>query len=403
MNYSKRRCFISYKSNPETEKFASRLKSEIQKHTLLGKYLEPWFARDDLRYESHSNAWKDAVREAFFCIYVIDPDFVSSSACLNELQIGISRQETWRKRLKYPNLRTIFAIQPDRAFNFPPEISDSIFIEQYTTPLLQSMEAQLKSVSPQLSDNPFSLGDWPSRAVNQDGTLDIAIIIGSTGKEAPLGSTLEEKEKLLAPFMPFLGSNENTRPQSARVAEYLPYLTSCLERVSRAKMKSFGIANYEESASIPEVYCDRTLFAHFQSVVQEKNIITIGGGDTNLFSRYIHRFYQDQLPIYLNDPADSSELIFSTREENDAGPKLIKYSTAEDQQWFYGLITIRPNPLNPSKFVVWVAGLTALGTQAGIMLLSDMPKGLYTSYYRDTVAYKGDDEGIWRAKGYTIV
>jgi len=414
MNNSKHRCFISYKSNAETTKLAARIKNEINGHPSLSRHLEPWFARDDLRHEHHPDAWKDVVSESFFIIYVIDPDFCSSNACMTELSEGLNSQEIWRTRFNQRKLRTIFAIQENRDYDFPKQISKNILIEQYITPLLESMETQLKLASPNLINNRFTFKDWPICSLRDDGILDLAIIIGSTGKEAPLGKTDEEKSELLADFSPYIGYADNTRPQSARVAEYLPYLVSSLERCSQKSIKYTQEKDAYNTSSIPEVYCDRTLFAHYQHIAKDRNIITIGGGDTNLYSRFFHRFYKDYLPIRFNDPTDSSEIFIFTEENSDTGPKIKKYTYDEDlvntknssehnQEWFHGLIAIRPNPFNPSKFVIWVAGLTALGTQAGMKILSDSPRELNNSIYSDTVAFKGDDHGTWRAKSYTII
>jgi hypothetical protein len=353
--------------------------------------------------EPNPESWKQAVAESLFTVIVANPNYLASKACVEELQTALECEKKWRNQFGLKNLKTLFGICQELD-KVPSELKQMVWWFQFENELCDSMRTQLSQITSMLIDiKSVSFQAWPGGLLTHKGDLDLAIITGSTGKEAPLGETDSERENVLQPFAPYLTISDQMEIQSARPAEYLPFLTSSLERLSRRKKTNLNNPNPDQSASVPEVYCDRTAIRFYPNIFAERNIITVGGGDTNLYSRYIHRFYRGRLPVHFTTPEDSKELCLETFEAGNKGPKIKILSTMENKSLFSGLLLILPNPLHPEKFVVWVAGLTALGTQAGIKILADNPDALREGPYPYARAFKGDDDGKWRAHTYAFL
>lgn len=397
------RCFVSYESHPATLDFAKRVTNRIKSDEVLGKHLYPWFFPEKVKEEPSPESWKQAVGESLFTVIVANPNYLASKACSEELHTALECEKERRTQFGLANLRTVFGIcpEPDKV---PSDLKSWLWWFQYETELCEAMRNQLTQIAPRLSNiESFSFQDWPHGLLTDDGDLDLAIICGSTGKEAPLGETDSERARVLQPLAPFLTIDDQMEIQSARPAEYLPFLTSSLERLSRRKKTNLKMPDADRSASVPEVYCDRTAIRFYPSIFAERNIITVGGGDTNLYSRFIHRCYRGRLPVHFTSPEDSKELCVETIDAGKKGPKIKILSTMENKSLFSGLLLILPNPLQPKKFVVWVAGLTVLGTQAGIKILADNPDDLREGPYPYARAFKGDDDGKWRAHSYVFL
>lgn len=399
----KNRCFISFESHPATQDFAKRVQKSIEKHEFLGSWLSPWYFPEQIKKVPDPTSWRQAVSESLFTVIVANPNYLASKACSEELQIALECEKNKQEEYGFKNLRTVFGICDDLN-NVPEKLKENIYWYQYEAHLCGALESQLKLIGPSLNSlASFSFRDWPHGLLTENGDLDVAIITGSTGKEAPLGKTDEERATHLRMFHPYLTFDDEMGIQSARPGEYLPYLTSTLERISRRKKLNLKLSDPDSVASVPEVYCDRTAIRFYPEIFRERNIITVGGGDTNLYSRYIHRQYRGKLPVHFRTPEDSHELLVETVDEGKKGPKIRILSTEEGNSIFSGLLVIVPSPFRKDKFVVWVAGLSALGTQAGIKILADNPDSLREGPYPYARAFKGDDDGKWRAKSYVFL
>lgn len=200
-----------------------------------------------------------------------NPNYLASSACSEELRTALECEKVRRTEFGLATLRTVFGIcpEPDKV---PSDLRSGLWWFQYETELCEAMQNQLTQIAPRLSNiESFSFQDWPHGLLTDDGDLDLAIICGSTGKEAPLGETDSERAGVLQPLAPFLTIDDQMEIQSARPAEYLPFLTSSLERLSRRKKTNLKMPDADRSASVPEVYCDRTAIRFYPSVFAESS------------------------------------------------------------------------------------------------------------------------------------
>jgi hypothetical protein len=395
------RCFISYSSHELTNKFVSKIKRCLQQDDEINKYLDVWnFQEQSLQPDPE--IWKQAVREALFHVIVADPNYLLSPFCKEELATARKLEKERQKQYNNKDLKTVFGISPDPG-KVPDQLKNVFNWMVYEAELCKAIRDQLYLIAPQLTDmQKFSFKEWPDKLLNENGEADVAIIVGSTGKETPVGNNQQEKKRILRIFNPYLTIDDEMEIQSERPAEYLPFLTSSLERLSRRKKIELKLPDPDLLASVPEVYCDRTAITYYPKVLKNRNIITIGGGDTNMYSRFVHRYYRGLLPVHFTSPEDSKELCY-TVDVGNKGPKIKILSTYENKSIFHGLLLIFPNPLNKEKFVIWLAGLTALGTQAGIKILADNPKELSEGIHHNARVFKSDDDGRWRAEGYQFL
>ena len=153
--------------------------------------------------------------------------------------------------------------------------------------------------------------------------------------------------------------------QSLRVAEYLPMITGYFVESSMRRQIINGV-NDPKKIKLPSIDCysDWHLLKFYSSFLKERNIISFGGGDTNLISRLILAEYQDLLPAKFDSPA-GSQVIYCDSEGAISKSSLKQVEAG--QQLYAALLLIVPSPFNPKKAAVVAASLTALGTQAAIL------------------------------------
>jgi len=94
------------------------------------------------------------------------------------------------------------------------------------------------------------------------------------------------------------------------------------------------------------------------------NLISIGGGDVNEFTAQLQIIYGKHIPIHFDSPQSANAII--SRISKDV-------YVARGKGRNVGIIELLPNPYNPKKVVMILAGNYVTGTQASLLALWKCP------------------------------
>lgn len=100
------------------------------------------------------------------------------------------------------------------------------------------------------------------------------------------------------------------------------------------------------------------------NVKENFNLISIGGGDVNEFTAQLQIIYGKHIPIHFDSPQAANAII--SRISKDV-------YVARGKGRNVGIIELLPNPYNPKKVVMILAGNYATGTQASLLALWKCP------------------------------
>ena len=96
-------------------------------------------------------------------------------------------------------------------------------------------------------------------------------------------------------------------------------------------------------------------------VKEHSNLISVGAGDINEFTAQLQIMYRDHIPIHFDSP-QSANAIISRISKN-------VYMARGARGRNVGIIELLPNPYNPEKVVMILAGNYVAGTQACFLAL----------------------------------
>lgn len=100
------------------------------------------------------------------------------------------------------------------------------------------------------------------------------------------------------------------------------------------------------------------------NVKRDSNLISIGGGDINEFTAQLQIIYSDNIPIHFDNPQSATAIISRISQE---------VYVARGRGRNVGFIELLPNPFNPRKVVMVLAGNFITGTQAAFLALMKYP------------------------------
>lgn len=100
------------------------------------------------------------------------------------------------------------------------------------------------------------------------------------------------------------------------------------------------------------------------NVKRDSNLILIGGGDINEFTAQLQIIYSDNIPIHFDNPQSATAIISRISQE---------VYVARGRGRNVGFIELLPNPFNPRKVVMILAGNFVEGTQACLLALMKYP------------------------------
>jgi hypothetical protein len=208
------------------------------------------------------------------------------------------------------------------------------------------------TAGPSPKDYPFggmkwTLRDFPEPFVQKDGLLDMMFVHGEGSRD-------------YADYREFLRKKGEPASVPTKVGrrgdfEYVTTLSAALGFAAckanpRTELPIISFAKQGLQLAEADLAC---------------NLVTVGSGAINTFSRRIFEVYGNELPIHFGAPDSDDQII------DQSGPETKTYSRRIDNEWNTGFIELLPNPFCPSKAVLVVAGLTVAGTQAGLRALCE--------------------------------
>ena len=212
---------------------------------------------------------------------------------------------------------------------------------------VQPVTQELPSSGYSFAGIPYTLRDFPTPFVKHDGTLDLIAVYGEGSRDYAEHRQFQRRngEKTLL----------TTKVGRRGDFEYLATLFAALGfAASRLRPQSeLSISPLAKQG----LRLDDADLLH--------NLILVGSGAINTFSRRILEIFGDDLPVRFKASDSDEEIIDQT------GPERKIYSRRIDAEWDIGFIELLPNPFCPSKVILIAAGLTVTGTQAALHALCD--------------------------------
>ena len=212
---------------------------------------------------------------------------------------------------------------------------------------LQTVGAPAKLNDYSFAGISHTLRDFPQPFIGADGSLDLVFVHGEGSRDYAEHREFQRKNgerNLPTTKVGRRGDFEYFAPLSMTLG-----FAACKINPKR-DMPRFPIAKQG-------LRVDDADFQH--------NIITIGSGAVNTFSRRVLEIYDDGLPIRFKKPDSDEEIIDQSSSEART------FSRRIESEWNTGLIELFPNPFCPTKIILIAAGLTVTGTQAALHALCD--------------------------------
>jgi len=377
--------FISYTS--DGQKTAEALKLIFDDHEI-----PYWDWSEKMKAGDAISSYLREIDAADFFVPIISSAYKTRPATNKELRKAVSR-EIRLQEARGNEFSFILPILATEINDLPLEI-DYLFAVEEPIDIVSAIEKNREKIM--FEDPPFLFQDWPHSFINNDGNIDAMLIIGHSGKES------KPDQSEVNRIMPSLDMSIECRNQSHRISEFIPSLVKTLDVASDRVRKNKGLPLNETLGEGFGCHVDWHAIKFRQEELKNKNIISFGAGDTNLISRWILTTYHEYMPIRFDSPFGSQTLYC----DSTGVLSSLEVDSVETDMHRYGaLLLIVPNPLNKEKLAVVAAGLTALGTQAAILALSEATEEL-----RAPGAYDGNfikiiigKENKWRACGYKIL
>jgi hypothetical protein len=191
-----------------------------------------------------------------------------------------------------------------------------------------------------------TLSDFPRPFLSADGTIDVLFVIGEGSRDYDDHNDFLRKKGESALNSSHVGRRGDF--------DYLPSLASALGFQS-------GKITSQQDLSLPPRAKQGLQVGEIDFA---QNIISIGSGAVNTFTRRVLEAYGNDLPVRFRTPNSDEELFDQVTEERKT------YSRRKEGEKDVGMIEIVPNPWKPTKVVIIAAGLTVNGTQAALLALS---------------------------------
>lgn len=100
-------------------------------------------------------------------------------------------------------------------------------------------------------------------------------------------------------------------------------------------------------------------------IILDRNIIIVGSGTVNIYAFALNDLFQLVHFVKTRGRVLNQIVATSQKEQVYFGPHALP---PEDS----GLLIISKSPFNPDKALLWIAGITGMGTQAAAKFLKDM-------------------------------
>lgn len=210
---------------------------------------------------------------------------------------------------------------------------------------------------------PYSFSDYPG-CLFPNGKLDVVIIVGATEREHSDETEIFRRNRI---NIDIFGTNWNFSRQvspgtvrdTVRVADLAAFLGFCCGKYSDSK--SFWPNEYNSICLM-----DITV----NSDVLNRNIILVGGADTNVFIPIVSVAFRQKFGCTLPVRYYGEDQLYFTCDQIFSEMSKKVYSRLEDSSYMHcGYVLMVANPWNPKKVVIFVVGTRATGTQAALLAM----------------------------------
>jgi len=215
---------------------------------------------------------------------------------------------------------------------------------------LQILDTESLSERPKqynFADSNFSLRDFPRPFITEDGVFDVIYVFGEGKRDYDEYTDFKKKSKEEYPIL---------RTGLRGDFDYL--LTLVSKMAFETAKRNIELKSKKTKIVFPY---GRQGIQLDNPTKQSFNIISVGSGLVNSFTREILEIYGDGIPIRFRKPNDDEEII------DEVGRR--RFFRREPEERDIGFMELLPNPYNPTKTVLIVAGLKVTGTQAGLLAL----------------------------------
>lgn len=211
---------------------------------------------------------------------------------------------------------------------------------------------------------PFTFSDFPQCLFRND-IFDIAIVVGSTERERAneteiFSKTNAEIEIFGTKWKFSRQSSPGTVRDAVRVVDLASYLGF-----------QFGIYT-GKNTHFSNISDDSFCFMDISTPVEvlERNLILVGGADTNIFIAIAALAFRQKFGYSLPIRYFGDDQLYFTCDQIFSEMSGQTYSRLEDSRYMHcGYVLMVANPWSTGKVIIFVIGTRATGTQAALLSL----------------------------------
>ena len=363
--------FIGYTTSDK--KFSEQIATGL-KQAGINVWYSPWEIKVG---DSIIEKVTKALSKNDYFLIILSPDAIRSEWLKKELNISVIQQLNKQSITILPVLY--------KQCQLPDIISDlkyANFLTDYYTGfheilaalgMIDPIPAYLvpsKSVLDYLNDTsiistlfPFTLSDYPNCLFSQ-GALDLAIILGSSGRESGSETHLFEKNEinldiLNTKWILKRQVSPGTVRDVVRVVDLVAYLSFHLAKQSN----TFSLwPNSVNSCCFMDICVTQKILT--------RNLILVGGADTNIYVAIASLAFRQKFGFNLPIRYFGEDQQYFTCDSIYSELSGKNYSRLEDSNFMHcGYILMVANPWAKGKVIIFVIGTRGTGTQAALLAL----------------------------------
>ena len=279
-----------------------------------------------------------------------------------------------RRLLRSSDPRPYIETVPKRGYRFAVGVRREPLTEKAVSSLGDSTVQRPKSITADLSilqQNgklkqlfPHTFGDYPA-FLYESGTLDLLIIGGSGDREKSEDTAaFRTREASVRPLKRMWQLKRNLAACSPRDYVRIVDLAAMLSAQFASAHNQVRPRYPNELASL----CQMDITVGKEML--HRNLILVGGGDTNLYIALAAIAYRERFGYSLPIRFAGDDDLYFTCDQIYSELSGITYSHLEDSSFMHcGYVLMSANPWQPDKSIIYAIGTRATGTQAALLAL----------------------------------
>ena len=196
----------------------------------------------------------------------------------------------------------------------------------------------------------YTFNNFPAPFISKENNLDFIIAYGAGKRDYDAYIRDLKKHKYPVPELQLYPGRRSDFDYLPRLIAYFSFCAAKNQSKVQSKISNTG-----------QLLLARQSFL-LSDDEKKENIIAVGSGAVNQITREVLEKWGKILPVKFETPQTDQRILFP------AGDKKSYIKNEEDEK-DVGFIELVPNPYNPEKVVLIVAGLAHTGTQAAILAL----------------------------------